>query len=144
VIICRWSPIADSKGVELVLRRIQDVEVEVQSGLVGLVTKTRNVVLRIGADELPLPHRLTAEQLVDMEQCSRIVPVSYLSLGRRNYWRYDGGWYVDDTGLDAGEVRTALTDRAVARELACVPLGADVSDPVSIAERVVRELRKQR
>jgi hypothetical protein len=43
-----------------------------------------------------------------MADRSNVTPVKYLSVGDRNYWRYDDRWFTDSDGHDSDEVRALV------------------------------------
>jgi hypothetical protein len=52
--------------------------------------------------------RRTKEEMKSMADRSNVTPVKYLSVGDRNYWRYDDRWFTDSDGHDSDEVRALV------------------------------------
>lgn len=42
---------------------------------------------------------------------SAVMPVAFISVGERRYWRFEGRWYWDNDGLGAEDVRALLVTR---------------------------------
>jgi 5-methylcytosine-specific restriction endonuclease McrA len=55
--------------------------------------------------------RRTKEEMKSMADRSKVMPVNYLMVGDRIYWRYDDRWFTDSDGHDSDEVRALVIAR---------------------------------
>ena len=100
----------------MALRRLENVSATWQRGLAWLFTGKGYVTVRVGRQAYRRPGGVAKQEwnrwvgVSDADQ-----PVSFISVGERRYWRFEGRWYADNEDLTAEEVRALLITRGHVR-----------------------------
>lgn len=95
------------------LRRVENVQVFYKRDLWGMVVGKYRILLEVGRRGHVSPSRVTVQEFRNMAIRSSTVPVRYLTVGERTYWRYQDRWHSENEGLDADAVHALLTTRAM-------------------------------
>jgi hypothetical protein len=96
-----------------VVRRLDNCESYYERDGFGLLSGKVKFYLQVGKKKYYSERRLTREQMESMKDQSQVMPVKYLTVGDRDYWRYQDRWFTDSDFLDSEEVRALI----VAREM---------------------------
>lgn len=90
------------------MRRLDDCEPFYERDSIGFVAGKYRCYLQVGKKKLFSDERRTKEEMKSMAERSKVMPVKYLAVGDRNYWRYDDRWFTDSDGHDSDEVRALV------------------------------------
>ena len=86
-------------------RRVENVGVFYQRSAVGFLSGKNQVYLQVGKKRMDLPQRRSESEMAEMSARSKEMPVRYLTVGDRAYWRFADKWYTDSDGLLDTEIR---------------------------------------
>ncbi len=86
------------------VRRLDNCESYYERDGFGLLSGKVKLYLQVGKKKYYSERRLTREQMESMKDQSQVMPVKYLTVGDRDYWRYQDRWFTDSDFLDSEEV----------------------------------------
>lgn len=98
------------------LRRVENVKVFYKREVVGFVLSRYKVLVCVGKKEYLSDTRVTPDEFREMALRSQTVPVKYLSVGDRAYWRFEDKWHTDNEGLDQDAVHALLRTRSMRQD----------------------------
>jgi 5-methylcytosine-specific restriction endonuclease McrA len=90
------------------VRRLDNCESYFERDGISLLSGKYRCYLQIGKKKLYSDRRATRDDIKSMAERSKSMPVKYLTVGDRNYWRYDSRWFTDSDGHDGDEVRSLV------------------------------------
>ena len=90
------------------VRRLDNCEAYYERDGFGLLSGKVKCYLQVGKRKYYSDRRMTRDEMKAMADRSRLRPVKYLTIGDRNYWRYDDRWFTDSDGHDSEEVRALV------------------------------------
>ena len=93
------------------VRRLDNCEAFYERDSIGFLASKYRCYLQVGKRKYFSDQRRTKEEMKSMADRSKVMPVKYLTVGDRNYWRYDDRWFTDSDGHDSDEVRALVTAR---------------------------------
>jgi hypothetical protein len=91
--------------------RLDNCDAFYERDSIGFVAGKYRCYLQVGKRKYFSDQRRTKEEMKSMADRSKVMPVMYLTVGDRNYWRYDGRWFTDSDGHDSDEVRALVIAR---------------------------------
>ena len=86
------------------LRRIENVSVSLQPNFWGLFSGNGQIVMRVGKKNITAFSKTHKSTFREMIESSRTYPVSFMKVGERCYWLFEGRWYWDNEDLDGNQV----------------------------------------
>jgi hypothetical protein len=95
-------------GGHEVVRRLDNCEAYYERDGFGLLSGKVKLYLQVGKRKYYSDRRMTREEMKSMADRSQVMPVKYLSVGDREYWRYEDRWFTDSDFLDSEEVRALV------------------------------------
>ncbi len=90
------------------MRRLDNCEAFYERDSIGFIAGKYRCYLQVGKRKYFSDERRTKEEMKSMADRSKVMPVNYLTVGDRNYWRYDDRWFTDSDGHDSDEVRALV------------------------------------
>ena len=108
--------VSNEKGRVGMFKKVQNVEVMMESSVGALLGLTVRVYLTVGRKKAYLIERYSRSQLQEMKHRSIHEPVCYLTPQGSYYWRFEDNWYLEDNGLDATEVEALIRSQEMQLE----------------------------
>jgi hypothetical protein len=90
------------------VRRVDNCKSFYERDGIGLLSGKVRSYLQVGRKRIYSDRRFTRDELKAMSDRSKTMPVKYVEVGDRNYWRYDDRWFTDSDGHDSEEVRSLV------------------------------------